>query len=240
MGFTVALANYEFRNNNIGFNLKQMERALEEVCGKADLLCFGEAFLQGFDSLTWDFNTDKNIAVSQNSSVICSICGLARRYKTDLVFGYIETDGTHIYSSCAVIENGHLSRNYRRISRGWKEYWKTDGHYKEGEETVAFSYRDKSIMLALCGDLWDDPERFRTDGILIWPVYVNMTEEEWRQGEESAYAEQALLASATTLMVDSFCRESEPLGVAGTFFFKNGSIAQKAEYGSESILMLEI
>lgn len=240
MSLSIALASYEFRNNDIDFNLKQIERALEEVCGKADLLCFGEAFLQGFDSLTWNFNTDIKIAVSQNSPVICFICDLARRYKTDLVFGYIETDGTHIYSSCAVIESGRLSHNYRRISKGWKEYWKTDDHYKEGEKTVTFYYRGTLIMLALCGDLWDYPERFKTDGVLIWPVYVNLTEEEWKQGEEQAYADQALLASNTTLMVDSFCHKSEPSGVAGTFFFKNGNVVKKAKYGLESILMIEI
>lgn len=236
----IGLVNYEFRNKDISFNLKQIERGIKEASGKADLLCFGEAFLQGFDSLSWNFGIDKTIAVPRDSTIISTICECSRRYGIDLLFGYIEKDGESIFSSCAVIENGRLTHNYRRISRGWKAYWKTDNHYKEGEGILEFSYKGNSITIALCGDIWDYPERFKTDGLLIWPVYVNLKIDEWRQCEEKAYAQQALLVSDRVLMIDSFCRSSEPNGVAGTFFFQNGEIAAKTEYGAESILIIEV
>ena len=43
----------------IAFNISQIEKALSAAQGRVDLLCFGEAFLQGFDSLSWDYETDK-------------------------------------------------------------------------------------------------------------------------------------------------------------------------------------
>ena len=48
----IGLASYRCENKNIEFNISRIERAMRKVQGKADLLCFGEAFLQGFDSLS--------------------------------------------------------------------------------------------------------------------------------------------------------------------------------------------
>lgn len=49
----IGLASYRCENKNMEFNISQIERAMREAQGKVDLLCFGEAFLQGFDSLCW-------------------------------------------------------------------------------------------------------------------------------------------------------------------------------------------
>ncbi len=57
----IGLAPYECKNNNIEFNISQIERALSEA-GSVDLLCFGEAFLQGFGSVTSEYETDIKIA----------------------------------------------------------------------------------------------------------------------------------------------------------------------------------
>ena len=45
----IGLVSYRCENKNIAFNISQIEKAFREAKGKADLLCFGEAFLQGFD-----------------------------------------------------------------------------------------------------------------------------------------------------------------------------------------------
>lgn len=245
----IALANYGFKNNDIEFNLAQIERGLSAVSSKtgheasagstADLLCFGEAFLQGFDSLTWDYGTDRTVAVAQDSEVMRRICSLSAKYDVDLVVGYIELAGDAIYSSCAVIVNATLVHNYRRISRGWKEYTRTDGHYREGDSVDAFEYKGHRITLALCGDMWDYPERFKTDDLLIWPVYVNLPLQKWQQEEEADYIKQAQLASDNTLMIDSLCRETDPDGAAAAFYFRNGQIAAQTKYGVEDIVIID-
>lgn len=233
----IGLAAYESINNDIVFNLSQIETAMRTAQGTVDLLCFGEAFLQGFDSLSWDYEKDRLVAVSANSDIIQRLCAMTLRYHIDLLLGYIETDGDAIYSSCAVIERGKLIHNYRRVSQGWKEYWHTDGHYKEGTDTGGFLYHGRPITIALCGDLWDFPDRFKTDGLLIWPVYVNFGLEEWPQ-YEMEYAQQAHLAARRTLMVNSISKD--PASYGGAFYFVDGVLKEKLAYDMEDILTVEL
>lgn len=233
----IGLAAYECRDGDTAFNLGQIERAMRDAQGRVDLLCFGETFLQGFNALCWDYEADKKIAVSTDSEIFRRLGGLTVRYGVDLLLGYIETCGDAIYSSCAVLEKGKLLHNYRRISRGWKEYNKTDSHYREGTETGGFLYRGRPVMLALCGDLWDFPERFKTEHLLIWPVYVNFSLEEWT-GYEAEYAQQAKLAASRTLLVNAISRD--PVSHGGAFYFADGRVTERLAYDTEDILIVEI
>ncbi len=117
------------------------------------------------------------------------ICQLSRRYGIDILFGYVEREGEQLYSSCALVQEGALAYNYRRISKGWKDYDKTDERYREGEGVEGFSYHGQTVTVTLCGDMWVYPERFVTEGLLLWPIYVNFPENGWAED----YAEQAAL-----------------------------------------------
>lgn len=233
----IGLAPYEFINNNLAFNISQIEKAMKSAQGIVDLLCFGETFLQGFDSLNWNYENDKHIAVSVDSPVMRQICNMTLQYKVDLLFGYIEGCGDSIYSSCAVIENGKLIHNYRRISKGWKEYSITDRQYKEGTDTGEFLYHGLPVKIALCGDMWDFPEKFKTDHLLIWPVYVNFGFNEWAE-YEAKYAEQANLASNRTLMVNSISQTPKSYG--GAFYFIDGKTEKKLAFDTADILIVEV
>ena len=234
----IGLASYRCENKNIEFNINQMERAMREAQGKVDLLCFGEAFLQGFDSLCWDYEIDKNIAVSKNSETMERLRKMTVTYGVAVMFGYIERDGERLYSSCAVIENGEIIRNYRRISKGWKEFTRTDEHYCEGTETEAFRLQGKDFVIALCGDLWDDPERFRTEHTLLWPVYVNYSTEEWEEGALDEYAAQALLAAKETLLINPL--DNDPVNHGGSFCFRDGAVAAQFPFDTEGVLIVTV
>jgi len=233
----IGLAVYRSVNNDIAFNISQIEKAMSAAQGTVDLLCLGEAFLQGFDSLSWNYETDRSVAVSADSDVMRHLCDMTLRYQVDLLLGYIEACGDAIYSSCAVIENGRLICNYRRISRGWKEYTITDQHYREGEGPVSFLYHGQPVTIALCGDLWDLPERFKTDGLLIWPVYLNFGLDEWASAEAD-YAAQADLAARKALMVNPISKE--PVSHGGAFYFVDGAVKEKLPYDVEGILTVEL
>ncbi|MBR5789774.1 MAG: carbon-nitrogen hydrolase family protein [Lachnospiraceae bacterium] len=230
------LCTYESKNNVIAFNMAQIERALKESAGKVDCVIFGEAFLQGFDSLSWDIEKDRKVAVSTDSAEFKKLKELTIQYKSAIAFGYIESAGEDIYSSCAVIDNGELLHNYRRISVGWRER-NVDKHYKEGMETAEFKLRGELLNIALCGDMWDYPEKFKTDGILIWPVYCNYEVEDWKT-EEVEYAEQSKLAAKRVLLVNPMSKDPDSHG--GAFFFEEGKIKAKAPYDEETILIVEI
>ncbi len=234
----IGLVSYRCENRNIEFNMKQIELAMRRSEGKADLLCFGEAFLQGFDALCWDYETDKEIALERSSETIARLRNWTKQYGISLLTGYIEKDGEKLYSSCAVLSEGEIIHNYRRISKGWKEYSKTDGHYCEGTETGPFYLQGKGMTLALCGDLWEFPDRFRTDQLLIWPVYVNYTTEEWSDGTLDEYAAQAALAADDVLMVNPI--DNKPVNHGGSFHFHKGRTAAKIPFDQEGILIVEL
>ena len=233
----IALAPYEFVNGDMDHNLSQLERGLMDARGRAELVCFGEAFLQGFDGPNWDYAHDRALAVSTDSPMMERICGMTARYGVDLLFGYLERDGDDLYSSCALIQEGKLLHNYRRISKGWKERFVTDPRYREGEETGDFLYRGQTFRIALCGDLWVAPDRFCTQGVLLWPVYVNFSLAEWAE-EESEYAKQAAMAADRALLVNSLSRNPDSHG--GAFDFCRGVVRQRAEYGVQKLLIAEI
>lgn len=235
----IGLVSYEFNNGKIEYNIKKIEKAIISANGKADLLCFGEAFLQGFDSLSWNYEIDKSIAITKESVTMEKLKKLSEKHKIDLGIGYIEREKEKIYSSFIVIEKGKIIHNYRRITKNWKEYSITDEHYCEGEISETFIYKNREFKIALCGDMWICPEKFKTNGILLWPVYCNFSKDEWENTEQYDYAKQSKLASDNVLLVNSITKD-EPISVGGAYYFKNGKIEKSLELDKEDILFVEI
>ena len=231
----LGLVSYKFINNDTEFNISQIEKAIKQS-RDIDVLCFGEAFLQGFDVFNWNYEHDKVIAISKDSATMKRLEQMSKDYNIDLAFGYLEIDNEDLYSSYAIIIDGKLTYNYRRISIGWKEYSLTDHHYKEGNEVLSFNYKGHDITIALCGDMWDCSEKFKSNDLLIWPVYVNFTIDEWKN-EEIEYAKQALIACKNTLMINSLSENPDCYG--GCFYFKDGQIKEKLDYNIEGILIIE-
>ena len=235
----IGLVSYEFKNGEIEYNIEKIEKAIISANGKADLLCFGETFLQGFDSLSWNYETDKDVAITKDSAIMEKLKKLSEKYKIDLGIGYIEREKEKIYSSFVVIEKGKIIHNYRRITKNWKEYSITDEHYCEGEISDTFIYKNREFKIALCGDMWICPEKFKTNGILLWPVYCNFTKDEWKNTEQYDYAVQSKSASDNVLLVNSITKE-ESISVGGAYYFKNGKIKKSLELEKEDILFVEL
>lgn len=235
----IALASARIVNRDIKYNLSQMEHYIINAKKKgAELVCFGETFLQGFDSLNWCFENDRAMAISTDSNVFDEICSMSVKHEIDILLGFVELDGDSLYSSCALISNGKLHNNYRRISKGWKEYTKTDEHYKEGDTVEVFHYNGKKCVIALCGDLWDYPERFKLgEDLLFWPVYVDWTVEEWENGTKNEYAEQSGKCCPNTLYINSIC-ENDALG--GAAFFEKGTVKKELPINNEGLLFTEV
>ena len=234
----IGLVSCRCENRNTAFNMRQIERAMECAAGKADLLCFGEAFLQGFDALCWDYEADKTVALELASAEFTQLQSWTVQYGISLITGYIERDREKLYSSCAAISDGRIIHNYRRISKGWKEFTKTDEHYCEGADTRPFRLLGRQMTIALCGDLWEIPDRFKTGHLLIWPVYVNYTVEEWNAGVLDEYAAQAALAASDVLMINPI--DGDPVNHGGAFHFRGGQIIAEIPFDREGILYVEI
>ena len=92
------------------------------------------------------------------------------------------------------------------------------------------------MMIALCGDLWEFPERFKTEHLLLWPVYVNYAIEEWNQGALDDYALQSSLASEDVLMINPL--DNAPVNHGGSFRFHNGKTVAQIPFDQEGILIV--
>lgn len=235
----IALAVARIVDRDICWNLSQVERYMRQAKAEgADLVCFGEAFLQGFNALSWHYEEDRQIAIPTSAACFTQLKAWTKELGIAVLFGYNELERETIYSSCALLSGGEIIHNYRRISKGWKEYTKTDGHYREGKSVEVFDYRGKKCVIGLCGDLWEYPERFALgEDILFWPVYVCWTEAEWENGGKMEYAQQANVSCVNTLYINSLC-DGDAFG--GALHFHNGDIAGELALQTEGLLLVEV
>lgn len=243
----IALASAPVRPGDVEYNLSVMLQAIRQCGGQADLVLFGESVLQGFDCLSWDYETDRRVAVSREDARVARIRDAARDSQIAVSFGYIEKEGDALFSSQLVIDAmGAIIHNFHRVSVGWKEYWHTDAHYLEGANFQAFSYLGKRLAIALCGDLWTEgrPREMRdlrVDAVL-WPVWCDYNAQKWNESVKYEYARQAALCGDCVLYVNPFCVDLNASDVAtgGAACFQRGEITREAPAGESGVLLVEV
>lgn len=239
----IALVSKRTSDNNIEFNTDQIVNTVDQLKNGVDLICFGEAFLQGFNSLNWSFDTDKNIAVAADGDVISKIRAKAKEHGVAVAFGYFERDGKYIYSSYIVIgKDGQTVTDFRRVSKGWKEYTITDGHYREGEGFCSFDYLGKKLAIAVCGDLWEEDllaaiAETNAD-MLLYPVYITYELNEFEREIKQEYVDRLSVVGFPAAMINSVCAEDGTLG--GCYFVKDGKIVSALDMGKEGVLLIEV
>lgn len=241
-----ALASMGFINGDLQYNKKVIIDTLIACSTKADIVIFGEAFLQGFYGATFNIEHDTQIAISQDNPIIKEICSSAKQYAVAISFGFIEKTEKCFYSSQVTIDkNGTVIDVYRRVSPGWKEPFANE-QYREGNGFHSFNFMGKKVLIGLCGDLWYDENIDRVKqlnpDIVFWPVYTDFNSDEWNTSEKYKYAAQASKFCDMVLYVNSVCRdkEGEEIARGGSAFFENGNIRQEIPSGKEAILFVEI
>jgi len=241
-----ALAAVGFKNEDVQFNKKVMIDTLEKYVNEADIVIFGESFLQGFYGANFDPEHDEKIAVTTDDSVIKEMCTAAKKYNIAVSFGFIEKCEDKFFSSQITIDkNGEIADLYRRVSEGWKESIANE-RYCEGKEFHTFSFRDKSIAVGLCGDLWFEENaeainQLNAD-LVFWPVYTDYNYEEWNKEIKIEYAEQAGKINTKVLYVNSYCIDKEENDIArgGAAVFYGGKILEEIPSGKEDVLVTEM
>ena len=90
-----ALAAVGFINEDSIHNKNVIIEIMKQYATRADMVIFGEAFLQGFYGLNFQVEHDENIAVSKDDDIIREICDVAKEYKIGVSFGFIEKKGKY-------------------------------------------------------------------------------------------------------------------------------------------------
>ena len=241
-----ALASKGFINENIVFNKKVIIDTMMEYAGKTDIVIFGEAFLQGFYSATFDIEHDDTVAITQDDTIIKEICAVASQYTVAVSFGFIEKAGEVFYSTQIIIDSdGNIVDIFRRVSPGWKETFAGE-QYCEGKGFHIFRFMEKNVVVGLCGDLWFDENVDRVaqlhPDVVFWPVYTDFNYQKWNEEVKYEYATQASKICKKVLYVNSVCldKEAEEMARGGAVFFRNGRIEKEIPSGKEGVLVVEV
>lgn len=247
MRIRYALAAVGFINENPGYNKAVIANVLGKCAGKADVVIFGEAFLQGFYGIDFTVRHDTAVAVSRDDTVIREICGMAKKYSVAVSFGFIEKDGGAFFSSQLTADkNGQFKDLYRRVSPGWKEPF-AGKEYREGDGFHTFDFLGKRVAVGLCGDLWYEENITRLNelkpDIVWWPVYTDYAIPEWNNTAKPEYAAQAGKINAPVLYVNSVCTDSpggRESAWGGAALFDKGYIKEELPAGGAGILIVEL
>ncbi|HNZ50513.1 MAG TPA: carbon-nitrogen hydrolase family protein [Bacilli bacterium] len=209
-----------------------------------DFLLFSEAFLQGFNSLSWNYDDDLNIAISKNDKQLALIKNTCKKNNIAVGFGFYERVEKDIYCSYLIIDNqGKIINNYRRMSIGWKIIEKTNHHYKEGTSIIPFTLNNYNFITLVCGDLWDDDikeeviqiiEKDKIDAVL-WPNHLDYEIEQFAT-EINDYKERTKDIKVPLFLVNDHSASSH----GGAVVFKDNHLLEYLKMGEIGIVIFDL
>lgn len=210
----------------------------------ADFYVFGEAFLQGFDALTFEYKYDITVAISENDPAIAAIKKLAREKKCAIGFGFYENDKGAIYSSYMVIDKTGAQRfKYQRISTGWK-IASACADYREGKNFGTFSLEGKVFSCFVCGDFWEDSllEKIAALDVLVdaflWPVHCDYSVAKWEGGECAEYQKRTAILAKPVFFCNNYCADFDA-AKGGAYVWKQGKALATLASGYPDCLSFE-
>jgi predicted amidohydrolase len=230
-------------NNDMHQNVKTIVKYLSEN-HHLDFLLFSEAFIQGFNALSWNYDIDINIAIPKDSNIFNPIKEASKKYNTSVGFGYYERDNKNIYCSYMIIDNhGNIINNYRRLSIGWKVVSKTNEYYREGTKLIPFTLNNYNFMTIICGDLWDDNIKSRVINttlknnidIILWPNHLDYEIKQFNE-EIDDYKERSTDIKVPLLLINDHSNSSH----GGAVIFKDNHILKYLEMGNIGVLEFDI
>jgi len=196
--------------SNITANMARME----DMAGAArrqglDAIFLGEAYLQGFDSLRFQPEHDREIALGISSQPIEGIRKMARNHRLAVGFGFYELAHEIFYASYLVLDRfGDTLCHYRRLSSGWR-YPDSPACYQEGKTLTHFEIRGIKIGLMVCGDFWTEAlmgsihALERMADAMLWPVHCDYPLADWENGIRDEYRERSGILTKPVMFVNN-------------------------------------
>ncbi|MDD4324228.1 MAG: carbon-nitrogen hydrolase family protein [Eubacteriales bacterium] len=239
----ISLAASMSLDNDLEANLTSMEKMLAKAkADSSELVLFGEAFLQGFDALTFNYDYDiNNVALGLHSPEITKIRHLARKYDIGIGFGFFENDHSGIFDSYLIVNAaGETVAKYQRISAGgWIP--EANAEYRMGREFPVFTFGGKRFTIMVCGDFWTDDllckivELDPQVDAFLWPVHCDYTSKEWNDSAGEDYRKQSQILAKPIFFVNNV-RPDEDGAKGGAFVWQQGRELAAHEPGQEGIL----
>lgn len=206
-----------------------------------DLLLFGEAYLTGFEGMTFDYDSDIRKALAFDSVEIARIRNAARELDLAVGFGFHENDRGGIYSSYLVVgRHGEILCHYQRRSPGWKESY-ANADYREGRVFKTFQFDGKTFGVMVCGDFWED--RLLNDiaaldpevDLFLWPVHTDYAVEDWNTEVEDDYREQTRILQKPVFYYNNYIEE-KGRAKGGAYLWQMGKTLAQLPTGAPGYL----
>lgn len=236
----IAISSKQFINNDTEANLNTMFDTMKAAKDLgAEVIVFGEAFLQGFEALKWNYDFDKGIALNIYSEPINRLCKTSRKLNLDVIFGYYEKDGTLISSSSLIIERGEPIYNYKRLTKSFNKPSNADRHYYEGQVVEVFEYRHMRCMIASGNDLLSLTDLYsRNEEILFCPTYeVINSQEEYVSYINKLKEASKKLEHTNVIVVNSKCQDKT---LGGAWHLIDGELINKIDLIKDNIVLINI
>ncbi len=226
-------------------NLATIEREAEFAKEtSADLVLFGEAFLQGFESMTFNYHHDADVTLGMGSVPVAHLRKMAQDYGVGLGVGFYENDHGAFYSSYLIIgKTGEILHRYRRVSEGWKLPG-ANADYREGSDFLPFEFEKVRMGVLICGDLWEDHLLEAVVGLdaevdcILWPVHTDYSVDDWEGGIRREYIERASILGAHVFFINNYVQH-EDLAKGGAYVWHQGRELAAVSPGSPGRLLFD-
>ena len=151
LSLRVALSQMNAVVGDFKYNVERIENYIMEATKfKADLVLFPELVLTGYppeDLLL------KNDFIEANNKALKHIS--LRVKKMVVVIGYVEKVKMNLYNSAAIIYEGRVIGNYRKMILPNYGVFDEKRYFTEGHEPTCFTMNGIKIGLTICEDIWD-------------------------------------------------------------------------------------
>jgi len=243
----IALAAIKSIDFDITNNLLEIEKLIKKANdGDAEFLLLGEAVLNGFSGLEWDYEKDIEVnAIAQDSAIMQVLSESCKKKKIGIGIGYYEKSDGFICDSYIIInENGEIVINSRRMSEGWKDPDFKDIRYKEGEALPLFKIGSSKCTICICGDLWTEIIAHRASqhesDIIIWPLYIDYSKEEWESTAKQEYLDLVKNIGKRTILINSIGVMPDSANGGVMDILPNGKISSEVDMFSTELLFIEL
>lgn len=136
-------------------NIKEIKRLVAKY-KDYDLLLFGEGYLQGYGSLSFDYEKDIRRASGLFSEEVLELRRLARENSLALGFGFYENDKGGIYSSYLILgKEGESLFKHQALSGNWQKEGAC-ADYRRGLTLGSFLFENKRFSLLLGDDFFEE------------------------------------------------------------------------------------
>ena len=238
------------------------EQAKVAAAQGADLALFGEAYLQGFGGMSFDYKTDIPNAYAQNNEEIAQVRNLAKHLGIALGFGFFENHQGGVYSAYLILDkDGETVDLFRRVSVGWKEekgFLNPD--YREGLGFHSFKFQGKRFATMICGDFWENhliSQIIELDDevdAFFWPVHCDYDPQFWEAGEREEYRERGEILAKPVLFINNYrdpeteekapeskeAAEMPSYAQGGAYVWQQGKTLAALEMKRKGILLFEL